>query len=244
MIRNFNYTGRLKIDSSDVKIDTFENESGVTEFNCEITLKSYKFPNDSRVIIEPYRSQMRMRFDFGTVADIKRPSSTQLTDIPKTDIPLFTVKIVNPANGMLLGYNDRVHTNQNRENEIKDFLFPTEPADLGNRLWEVQFSDSFPVLRLNNRIKLFNEKEFSSPIMIAAIYPAALNAVLNRIAHVSDLDGDEEWVNKWLSYINDILGIETFDIEADEEKRDEWIIQVLDQFSRRFEVLKNFEAIE
>ena len=70
MIRRFNYTDRLRIRRSDVRI-VLRDENGKLEFDADLrALADYDLPPDSLVFIEAYRQTNWMRFPFGQLGAI------------------------------------------------------------------------------------------------------------------------------------------------------------------------------
>jgi hypothetical protein len=68
MRRRLNYTGRVKINRSDVFI-AIQKKDELLIFDADLKLDDYGLPADSQIYIEAYRQTVWMRFLFGTVAN-------------------------------------------------------------------------------------------------------------------------------------------------------------------------------
>ena len=93
MIRRFNYTDRLRIRRSDVRI-VLREEDGKLEFDADLrALADYDLPPDSLVFIEAYRQTNWMRFPFGQLGAILPGANRVLSQFDSPDGIQFRVKV-------------------------------------------------------------------------------------------------------------------------------------------------------
>ena len=109
MIRKFNYTGRKKINRSNILISLFKNGRFI-QFDAEIKLDGLNLPGNASVYVEPYYHFSFMRFNFGTVENFYPPNETLITEIPFSEILYFRIKVVDEIDihGQLLAYADKI----------------------------------------------------------------------------------------------------------------------------------------
>src|SRR6266702_226127 len=133
MIRRLNYTGRIKIHRSDVRLATREAD-GVLSFDADLRLKDYALPAEALVFVEAYRQTSWMRFAFGTVADIQaRPAEKrQLSEFDSAEGIRFRVKVTQPQDEhILLAAADRIPLGKPEDDADKQALLPVVPSELG-----------------------------------------------------------------------------------------------------------------
>src|SRR5258708_5063469 len=93
MIRRFNYTDRLRIRRSDIRI-VLREKDGQLEFDADLrSLAEYDLPPDSFVFVEAYRQTNWMRFDFGQLGAISPDANRVLSQFDSADGILFRVKV-------------------------------------------------------------------------------------------------------------------------------------------------------
>src|SRR5687767_8442029 len=97
MIRRFNYTGRKRINRSDVKFTLQPADDVHFMFDATLNLAKHELPPEAVVWVEAYRQTRLMRFDFGTIARPQQPANRKLTEFDTSDAILFRVKVTSTS---------------------------------------------------------------------------------------------------------------------------------------------------
>ncbi|MDY6801168.1 MAG: hypothetical protein SVU94_08090 [Bacteroidota bacterium] len=251
MIRKFNYTNRKKIDRSSVHIKV-SKVNKIKTFEVQLDISNMKLPDHAKVYIEAYYKTNFMRFYFGTVSNIVHPKSTELTNFNGTDVVFFRIKVVDESNinGRILAMLSGLQARENeQENENrKSILVVNYNADLGQRLFHLEFNeiDLFPILEINK--KLENQKELvRSDIFITTIYPSIIKEIANEIIYDTDEweEEDDNWQGYWLKYFNSVLGLNTPrpNNNDDDMIKKQWVEDITDAFCQKYKVIPKFSLI-
>lgn len=247
MIRKFNYTGRQKINRSEIDI-TLRGVGRHRSFDANVELDSLNLPPEATVYIEPYCRVSFMRFNCGTVADFTLPSDTTISDIPPSDIVHFTVKVVDESgrHGRLLAYASQLKPMMLDESRVRrKSILPVEfSTDLGQQVWKITFDGPTPVLHINRRIENRRELVKSDEFMSLA-YPAVVKEVVLKIIHdfpEYDADGDH-WSSLWLQFTKHILHVhdKPEPEEGKETEMEEWVESVVEAFCRKYFIRNRYE---
>jgi len=246
MIRKFNYTERKKIFREHIIITIKGSDGNHFYFDAELILDDYQLPSNALIFIEAYRQTIFMRFPFGTVGQYLPPSDRYLTEFDCVDGILFRVRITSEdePSGRLIAEADRIPFKKTEEKEVKkEPLLPVIPENIGDQIYRTDFSDS-PILKINSAIN--NCKNFiHQPVFISAILPSILREILTHITIIekySNIDDDTDWEAKWLKFAKLLPGVRDIPDERDEnEKKEEWIEEVIAIFCRKHKMLNYFE---
>lgn len=250
MIRRFNYTDRIKIPRSRVNIALFKDRDG-KYFKAKVNLEGLNFPPEAKVFIEPNYKGVYQRFDFGTVADLKEPENTRLSELPETELAYFDISIVDEREkiGLLLGKARGIPASTNELPNDRIPILYVNPTDLKDQFWKLSFDssdDDRPVLEINNRIPELYEKAKNDINFISLVYPAAFRGVLIRIVEEGVFDFEEEhWVNQWLKFIDRILGVKYLpeadnDAEGLNPQQEAWVDECVNEYCKRFKLFEKF----
>jgi len=243
MIRKFNYTGRLKIPEKFTKIKIFETENS-TYFNAYLDIKNLGFPGHANVFVESYFNANFLRFDYGTVNELKPPTNTFLNELPNIDQLRFRVKVIDNSNELhkIIGISDNIYPEGLLNDGVKKSILPVLFEDIGNQIWKVDFTGNGPVLILNceknypgirNHIK-------SNPYFLGLIYPIAIRFILEKII-LEDTFDSEEWSLNWLTFTREILGIYPTPKDKDDPDIDNWKEDVINSYCVKFKLLENIQ---
>jgi len=251
MIRRFNYTGRKKILRDDVPI-SLTGEKPLWSFNADLgALITYDLPLESRVYVEAYEQTSYMRFDFGTIGNIKSlsPENRVLTEFEGSDGVRFRVKVVDASpDAKLLGEADGILPLSPEEAEQNKLpLLPIRSHDLGQEVWRIDFQDGVqdrPTLLVNQYID--DRTAFvRSPAFMSLAWPALLREILVKILVIDkhqDTDELGEWRSMWLNFAKRFVPGKA--IPADIEMADEWISEAVSAFTARHTLLAKFKEHE
>lgn len=245
MLRRFNYTNRLRIARSDVRVSVVKDDAGLA-FQADLSaLPSYGLPPDAWVCVEAYRQTNWMRFEFGRVGAIQAPSDVRLRIFDTPEGIRFRVKVTKPGDEhLLLAEADGIplalpeHDEQRRES-----LLPVKPADLDGEVYRLDLAGSYPVLEISRKAGAPSEIG-RSPAFVSLVYPAVLREILNRVLVIEKHDDDDsltDWRSRWLRFAGSIPGArERPSIDSDEETKFEWINEIVSAFARKIRVHERF----
>lgn len=207
MLRKLNFTERVKIPRSDVRVTLRRAEDGVLVFDPQLSFDGIDVVPTARVFIEAYYRTSFMRFDCGSVEAFAPPADRRLTEIDGTSVVRFRVKLVdNQANDhrIVAVADDIVVSEEKRDATGRVPLLPVNFTDtLGQQAWRLAFEPNGPVLELNNRIDAVKDVAKNDAGFFALVYPAAVRQVLVQILLVDQQDAHQEgdeWWNLWLRW--------------------------------------------
>ena len=207
MLRKLNFTERIKIPRSDVRVTLRRDDDGVLVFDPQLSFDSIDVVPTARVFIEAYYRTSFMRFDCGSVEAFAPPENRRLTEIDGTGVVRFRVKLVdNDANDhrIVAVADDIVVSEEKRDASGRIPLLPVNFTDsLGQQAWRIAFEPNGPVLELNNRIDAIKDLAKNDAAFFALVYPTAVRQVLVQILLVDQHDAQEEgddWWNLWLRW--------------------------------------------
>ena len=156
--RRINSTGRKRIRQNSIQIEILDSPVDKPLLaRMQLDLDSYRFPQDSRVVIEAYYRSSSMRFDCGTVSNLKIPEPLCLREIDRSGTVLFRVKIVDQESdiGRLLGSAERIRPEEIESTDSKPIL-PIVTLDLNHDIWKVSLEErDRPKLVLNKGLRRF-----------------------------------------------------------------------------------------
>jgi hypothetical protein len=207
MLRKLNFTERVKIPRSGVRVTLRRDGDGVLVFDPQLSFDAVDVVPTARVFIEAYYRTSFMRFDCGSVEAFAPPDDRRLTEIDGTGVVRFRVKIVdNEANDhrIVAVADDIVVAEERHETTGRIPLLPVNFTDgLGQQAWRIAFEPNSPVLELNNRIDAIKDVAKNDAAFFALVYPAAVRQVLSQILLVDQQDSNQqgdEWWNHWLRW--------------------------------------------
>jgi len=229
MLRKLNFTERVKIPRSQVRVTLRRGDDGVLVFDPQLSFDSVAVAPSSRVFVEAYYRNSFMRFDCGSVAAFAPPPDRRLTEIDGTSVLRFRVKLVDEHRIVAVA-DDVVVTEEKPEVAGRMPLLPVNFCDdLEQQAWQVVFEPSGPVLALNNRIDGIRDVAKNDAAFFALVYPAAVRQILTRILLVDQQDAHEEgaeWWHLWLRWASRL----TSTLPADPEETPFWIDEVVTAF--------------
>ena len=244
--RRINSTGRRKIARECIDIRMLESPVGEPlSAKASLDLSKMILPKSATVAIEAYHRSSGMRFDCGTVGELRIPPVLLLDQVDRSGSVLFRVKIVDNDNepGKLLASAERIQPRSEDDADGRRSLFPILYRDLGPELWKVEINyGDRPKLILNTRLPGFSHKLHESPLLQGMLLPAAFREVLDQLVLSSDAGDDAEsdeddavagWKDEWLQYSRDELGMSDVGSTFSEEQRQEWVDEAIVKFCEK-----------
>ncbi len=250
-IRKLNYTGRQRIRRADVDV-TVHNVEDVfaATASVEHDLSSYDFPPDAGLVFEAYRKTQLARMNLG---GLSRPLSGQtlsLAGFPDPKALLFRLKIVAAGtSGLLLGEADELRaTEGNDASAERSSLLLVEAADLGDRLWWLDLSDTAPRLQISASFATDFRAFARRDDFTWFVYPVVLRLILEREIESESAeddagaeDGDAgDGASPWLQLGSQLAGR---GCPEDADSQAEWIEDACDAFCRRHRFKMKFRHI-
>lgn len=239
MVRKFNFTGRKKIPSKFISIQKISNGNS-NYFIANLDLQKLGFPNDAFIYVEAYHNANFLRFNFGTIQNIKSPIDTSIDELPEIENVLFRVRVVDEStsHGRILGNAERIKPRNDLESGERESILPVKFENLKNQIWKITFDQDLPgpVLVFNNeknfpgiRIRVQSDNNFFS-----LIFPAAIRTILTKMADEDKLDRDsDDWSAHWVQFSEDILGVSPTP-SHDSPEIDNWIDEIVDSFCLKY----------
>lgn len=247
MIRRLNYTGRVKISRTDLKLGTSDS-GGALSFDADLRLADYELPAEAQVFVEAYRQTSWMRFPYGTVAAIQPPADRMLSAFDSADGIRFRVKITQPGNEhVLLAVADRIQLALPDADAACESLLPVTPAELDNEIWRLDLEGSEPELFVSNTAAPDWRQLAYSPIFISLVYPEVLRQVLKAILlehKYRDFEDNTDWRSKWLRFARMLPGVDP-DLPAAEAADDlviQWVSDAVAAFAKKLSLKNKFSA--
>lgn len=242
MIRRYNYTGRKAIDRSDTNVRIEEHP---LRFHAALALGDYGLPADAKVFVEAYRQTNWMRFDFGTVGTVQPPGDLRLSEFDTREGLLFRVRVTATANpeGRLVAEADQISPVHIQEtgDETREPLLPIKPADLGDEVFRVDFTDR-PILLINSQFGDWRALA-RSPFFVSMALPQALREILTRVLHVEEYfetDDPSNWRARWLKFATTLPASSEPPAEEEEDRFDDWINDAVAAFARMHGIKNRF----
>jgi hypothetical protein len=241
MKRSFNYTGRIKLADGTVPI-TMVEEAGIPSFEADtMGLAELGLDNKFRVVLEPYVGSTTMRFDFGTLGQLKCPDDLRLSDLDDGSSVRFRLKIiddsVDPSRIVAFG---KMTTGDSPDDErSRSILHLNETATLGQRLWKLDAGgDDTPELSINSNIPGFKGRLLSDPLIQGLILPAVVRELLFELLQGSASD-DLSWVSSWKKFAEGMAGRKW----PSEEDGEEFIEDCVVAFCAKYEFQNRVIAV-
>jgi len=233
MQRRLNSTDRRRIPKDRIEI-IFEPSLEADAAPCaraSINLDGIDLPADARVSLEAYFRSSAMRFPCGTVGTLQIPSRIELSDIDRGGAIQFRLLIIAAdGSGRIVAAADGIRPAGQSELE-RQALLPVTETDLREEIWKVDVDERVgPRLLLNSRIPGLAAKLRSEPLYQGLILPHALRAVLRGLPPAGQDGDDVSWGEDWRRFLKQ-LGMPDEPDLLDDEARDEWIEDAVENFS-------------
>lgn len=243
MRRQFNYTGRKRIPREKIEITLRDQGQDPPAFDARIDLSELALPESAKVYVEAYYRSSYMRFDFGTVANVRCEQDRTLREISNRELIYFRVKIVDFSgeHGKILAEADRIIPNPSDGGGSRMCILETKFEDLGCQAWRLDLDGAMPVLVVNRR--LGREYVRSDETFFALVYPAVIREILMEVVKEGGHEPDpysDNWRDLWLHYICESLGVDPLTPRGHEDDANEWIEQAVRSFCDAMPACRSF----
>ncbi|WP_234800695.1 hypothetical protein [Luteitalea pratensis] len=178
---------------------------------------------------------------------IKVPGDLLLTEFDAREGILFRVRVTATSDpeGRLLAEADQIspiHRKANGE-VTREPLLPIKPADLGEEVFRVDFSNR-PLLLINNQFGDWRALAHS-PFFVCMALPQALREILTRVLWVEkyfDTDDPDDWQARWLRFAAALPGSSEVPAEEEKDSFEDWINASVAAFARMHGMKARFGA--
>lgn len=251
MRRRFNFTGRKRINHSDVDISLTEPEKGILKFYADLHLSNYSLPPASPVWVEAHDNNQVVRFDFGTVENPDTTEDTTLDTFEPGGQLLFRVKVTAPdeRNKLLAIAKSIKPLGDDEEEGPTRSLLPVVCTDLGYQPWNLRFREGeLPLLEINNKIEAGISLARNHTTFQSVVFPVIIRMILEQILFVDKFrldenpDPEEEWMLQWIEYANRLFPGQPDVTLCDEDEQKQWIEDVVDTFCRKNHFLSRLKS--
>lgn len=245
-VKRLNFTNRSRLTREQANIRVYPGTPAT--FEAELNLSHLSdSAGTAHVFVEAYHRTTRMRFAFGTVADIRPPSPAELrlTEFPDWKDVSFRVKVtdVTEVPGRIVAWANRIHPKGPEDDKQSD-LVRWKDAELNGRLWDMEFDENGPVVLVEKSVG--HAAVGQDGRFIAVAYPEILRRSLSEALLVEKTTGDdpEHWFTAWnKGYLTVKLGLPPVPEDAnDVEQRRDWIEQAIAAFGTEFRVIDRWLA--
>ncbi len=235
MKRSYNFTGRKKIDHRNIQIKLNRSGDVVQSFDAQLDLDKMELPQSAKIIIEAYHRADLLRYEYGTIAQIRKPANTDLSAFSNIDHILFRVLVEEEKTGLILASADRVKAINDLEAESqKKSILPVQFKDLGQQIWVVSYEGDQPILMLNSRVPSIKENCRHNPAFFFFVFPPVIRDILSHVflfgSANTDEDPDEDWQKDWITFAQRILPNNELPENANKDDKLKWINMIVEDF--------------
>ncbi len=241
-----NFTNRAKLTRRQVDIELSPREPAPADasargggggaprtFEAQLRLPN-DLPADARVFVEAFRTSPAavMRFDYGTVGDLREPSDRRLTAFqPTGPPPSFAVKVSDTRDGVegrLLALAKRIKPIDPSEDESQRGILLTHWRDNRGLIWELDLDyGPGPLLWIDERADPDRDLP-NNPLFKATVYPEVIRRVLTHVLideRGAGLEDDESWHGQWVRLVAEVYRYdqEPPPVDASPEEHRGWI---------------------
>lgn len=234
-----NPTGLVEIEKQRITIILDEEKAKLSFSLARLDLGDLKLPSPLNVVVIAKRGNTEERVELGAVHSYDK-GFRHLTEIANEGTWTFRVLLVQPGSPRLVAAAENIRPDAQGESSA---FIALEPADLGERTWEVE------IMHLEGRAVIkFNQRLFSSSgeagndfLFLSLVLPEAIRQLADWVVENSVLE-DKEWepLKGWLA----MHGITE---EPDSDNQDackEWVNEVVNAFCDRFEFATKLAALK
>lgn len=232
-----NFTDRKKISQRDIEIK-IANDGTEAKFTVKPNLTEYNFSPDALIVVEAYRQSQWKQFHCGTVLNFIHPPDNSLASFGMSQGILFRFKVIEDnSSKKLLGLAKEIRPRESDDSEDEcDSLLPVVLTDsIGNKIWDIDFVDNGPTLRINKN--LASKELVNTPRFIGFTFPEIIRTILVHALLV--YKGSPDWTESWVSFAESLGAGKCPTINDSQEAIDltwAWIEEVSRAFARYYSI--------
>ncbi|MFN4242507.1 MAG: hypothetical protein ACK4PI_04635 [Tepidisphaerales bacterium] len=247
----FNFSDRVRLTRRQANVQLIEGPPLSFDVHLQLGELAERFPT-ARVFVEASHRTVRMRFPWGTAAQLEPVPMAKraLTAFSDPKLALFTVKLVDAERdpGRLIALAEGISPQGDGPSPRRD-LVRWQNKDLHGLVWTLECEEEDPIAVLDTAC---GEPAVlgRDPNFRALVYPEILRRALIHALLVkeTDTDDDDHWFHRWYhDFIIGQLGSQELIItdETSVEDKLDWIDQVVRDFgekqrwSRKFDLLNS-----
>jgi hypothetical protein len=248
-VQRLNFTNRTRLNREQARfrVQPGPNDGDPATFAAEFDFSGLTADpgqgevfNDANVFVEAYHKTTRMRFDFGTVAEVRQPKQRELSAFRDWADIKFRVRVtdMNERPGAVLAWADRIRPQAPNEAEGID-LVRFRDRELEGLLWDLEFDDAGPIVAVEKAAG-GAQAVGRNPYFIAVAYPEILRRTLEYALIEEEIAAtdEEHWFYQWhKGYLQKGLGLKG-DVPEGRSERRQWINEAVEVFGRRFDVAR------
>lgn len=242
MIRNFNYTERIKIQRANAQVAMRAGEDAVPVFDAELKLANLGLPDHADVYVEAYFKSSYMRFHYGTVGDIYPPPDRRLTEID-SETASFRVKVVDqsgPSKILLAVADGLVPEEIEPGTGGRKSLLPVKFANLEDEIWQLQLEPT-PMLLVNRNVEGIRELVKTSREFLGLVFPNVIRQILQHIAEEYDMtEQSHDWWGLWIAFMTRYVPLPDGFDDKDDAMLNDWIERAVGTFCTRHNIKHEF----
>lgn len=235
-----NPTNLKELDRGRITISISENALGRFFTLDRLDLEGLNLPSELKLICVASAGNKSLRFEMGNTSAWSRDSQS-IDGLDRSESLKFRILIRTASNLKLLASVENLRPKDDSQAES---LLPMEPANLGERLWNLDIRDDGPVLQFNvlvfpSAAGVENYAPFGSLVL-----PEALRQVMMKIAEdtgVLDDEGDPWHVwSEWL----DAIGANRPPLKTDDaEEKELWCKEVIGIFCAKHRFASQLQSV-
>lgn len=249
-LASLNFTERQKIRQEDIEIDIESSETGY-KVSGKVDLSRFTFP-PARLVVEVYRQEYRQRISVmsqGGVVEFAQtfPKYSQTAAL-RADVKLVSLTADKTLPSQILASARQVQPNLIGDHGgfRKGLLAFLPKEDLGQLLWVTDFSDDYPVVHVNSKIRGGWNTFCRQPIFQSLVMPEITRDIADWLwdkfqggASFDSSEFPELWRLVFLEF-----GADLNKSIADAEDARQWAVTAVSAFTTKFRFLDNLPAVD
>ncbi len=226
-----NPTGLVELEKGRLSILLDESSSRLAFSLARLDLSDLLLEPPLNLVIVVRRGNTEERVELGSAWQWDK-SYRPLTEIGSDGTWSFRVLLVRPDSAKLVAAAENIRPTGQGNSEA---FIALEPADLGQRPWEVEIREleGRAVLRFSKQVYHSTGEAEADKVFTALVLPEAVRQLAQWVSTNAGALEEEAWApfKGWLL----LHGIEDEPDPDSEEQKDAWLKSVVDAFCERFE---------
>lgn len=226
-----NPTGLVDLDKHRISILIDERSNRLAFSLARLDLADLGLPTGLCVVVVARRGNAEERVELGPVSTWNK-GFIQLTELPDEGTWSFRVLLVKPGSAMLAAAAENIRPDGQGDSSS---LIALEPADLGQRPWEIRVleQEGRAVLYFNKGIYNSSGEAEADKFFIGMVLPEAARQLASWVARTPGALSEPAWdaFRGWL----ELHGITEEPDENNDEAQDDWCTDVVNAFCDRFQ---------